>query len=717
VGQHEPLVQGLASLTAPMLLNNSHASNGNDSRNTFLAANNICPNICPINLEFDATPAPAVLGTSWLRLRGYGSDDEDEDDDDDEDGLGILTKGKDKAKEAAKKRKKRSNQPKHPDLERIAVATMETLKELNIDPSSKEGQKIKRRVRNRMSAQLHRERKKAYIGYLEGLVREKEKNLGGLTKNLEKLYNDYNSLRQSLVDITDNTGSLDKRAVQLLTKFPAYVAVPPASKAASETADYTSASNSTPPHNPSDSERSYSLTSNDQEFTFDMNEQDDFDDDEAWGGAPKKMKGSVGQSVSLFSVVFLLSAFSLFGKNTLTSSLFPTFSSPAHTHLAPVPTISVLESRDAAVPDWPQFSTAALPTVQNRLVVAGAEDNDSIARLVVDHRASREEPTPVIPAENHHYPIVPSSIFSVATTPSSSASANLYEDATIPGHGADASSSRYVLSPEHALWKYQDNVIPLFPNTGKYSVLSNPQVNKNVLHKRRYLRSHKLLDDGDNSTQEARRYVVNSIPRLPMSESTTNNGSKSSVLLPSAMSHVVMTQGRALLDVNLASELISARTAAHQRQSQASAAAAHESTDTSKALSTWVSPATTTANAAGGAAAPAVVNPPPAVTTVVPVAMTLPTSGINTEMKDPASNVLLMLMPASSVRWGKSWADSASMASLFTGMNADGTFQTDNATNNGFYGEGEAVDPSNVWIEIGCQVIRAQVVKNVTFTS
>ena len=45
----------------------------------------------------------------------------------------------------------------------IAEATAETLESLNIDPESKEGKKTKRRIRNRMSAQHHRDRKNQYI--------------------------------------------------------------------------------------------------------------------------------------------------------------------------------------------------------------------------------------------------------------------------------------------------------------------------------------------------------------------------------------------------------------------------------------------------------------------------------------------------------------------------------------------------------------------------
>ncbi len=59
--------------------------------------------------------------------------------------------------ENAKKRK-RSAYKEH-DAELIAKATEENLKSLQVDPNSKEGKQIKRKIRNRMSAQFRRERK------------------------------------------------------------------------------------------------------------------------------------------------------------------------------------------------------------------------------------------------------------------------------------------------------------------------------------------------------------------------------------------------------------------------------------------------------------------------------------------------------------------------------------------------------------------------------
>jgi hypothetical protein len=63
--------------------------------------------------------------------------------------------------QASKKRKF------NPDAEKIAAVTEEALRSLDIDPSSQDAKKKRRQIRNRLSAQFHRDRKNAYIKTLE----------------------------------------------------------------------------------------------------------------------------------------------------------------------------------------------------------------------------------------------------------------------------------------------------------------------------------------------------------------------------------------------------------------------------------------------------------------------------------------------------------------------------------------------------------------------
>lgn len=63
------------------------------------------------------------------------------------------------------------------------------------EEETKEDKKQRRLIRNRMSAQLHRERKKAYVDHLEGLVRDREAEIASLRAEMEALKEENASLR------------------------------------------------------------------------------------------------------------------------------------------------------------------------------------------------------------------------------------------------------------------------------------------------------------------------------------------------------------------------------------------------------------------------------------------------------------------------------------------------------------------------------------------
>ncbi|GMF20952.1 unnamed protein product [Phytophthora lilii] len=68
----------------------------------------------------------------------------------------------------------------------------------HLDPDSKEAKKKRRLIRNRMSAQLHRERKKAYVGQLEDQLQAKERELKALQEQLAAMAVESEQLKQQL---------------------------------------------------------------------------------------------------------------------------------------------------------------------------------------------------------------------------------------------------------------------------------------------------------------------------------------------------------------------------------------------------------------------------------------------------------------------------------------------------------------------------------------
>ncbi|XP_052208411.1 transcription factor HY5-like [Diospyros lotus] len=69
-------------------------------------------------------------------------------------------------------------------------------------PADKENKRLKRLLRNRVSAQQARERKKAYLIELEGRVKDLEKNNSELEERLSTLQNENQMLRQILKNTT-----------------------------------------------------------------------------------------------------------------------------------------------------------------------------------------------------------------------------------------------------------------------------------------------------------------------------------------------------------------------------------------------------------------------------------------------------------------------------------------------------------------------------------
>uniref|UniRef100_A0AAV1TF38 BZIP domain-containing protein n=1 Tax=Peronospora matthiolae TaxID=2874970 RepID=A0AAV1TF38_9STRA len=84
----------------------------------------------------------------------------------------------------------------------------------HLDPESKEAKKKRRLIRNRMSAQLHRERKKAYVGQLEDQLQAKEHQLKALQEQMAAMAVESEHLKQQLVGRHEQQCQLRHQRVQ-----------------------------------------------------------------------------------------------------------------------------------------------------------------------------------------------------------------------------------------------------------------------------------------------------------------------------------------------------------------------------------------------------------------------------------------------------------------------------------------------------------------------
>jgi len=84
----------------------------------------------------------------------------------------------------------------NPDSDVIAAATDETLKTLELDPNSKEGKQKRRQIRNRLSAQFHRDRKNAHINTLEDEMTRKDNEILALKEQIASLIAENEYLRK-----------------------------------------------------------------------------------------------------------------------------------------------------------------------------------------------------------------------------------------------------------------------------------------------------------------------------------------------------------------------------------------------------------------------------------------------------------------------------------------------------------------------------------------
>ena len=644
--------------------------------------------------------------TEFIPWTGF---DYTSDGDFDEDEMEEIT---DKAGGIKKKRKRTNQKQPSCDADLIASATEENLRKLGIDPLSNEGKKARRKIRNRLSAQLHRERKKGYISYLEELVKERDRRLVSASKCMQNLHRENFNLRSKfglkrsiLSDVDVDYSSTASAAGNTDSDT-------------GEDSDTASVSSDTYkqispiPHMP---KRLLSVGT--------------------------RFKGSkVGSAISLISAVLMISI-TIFGPHI--QSDFP----------LSMRTPSVIEDNNFRI--TPAFvvderDSSKMPINDNSVVLG-----DSNKQLTASqHGRSLQSVSSALLSQNlndfiaqpggstHRQQLSDATKSLVSVSPPIT---NRLVSTSINNNPKGLNSVS--VSGSHGLWHYRDHITDLYPPLIRYfdpdlEVTANYTVNMRVrrnlrtrddrnfthsvhrpvtesqevkLHVQRRIKTmeHKAdvgiqpekIDAGDHDLNMGKTLVSVSPKQIigqsqsPAISSSHNQPSLdySTTSAPSgaykSMSRVLLTQGRALLDPSLIDSPVT-----DQKGNVVPLGGKGETGANSfmGSLSTW----TSTGERSN-------IEPP-----VVRV-------GINTigAAQDPSRDMLVMLLPASSVRWGKNWGESSegTMEAMLKGLNfTDSTYSSygNNVNSDGTANESE----EGMWVEILCNVSRAQLVRNVTLS-
>lgn len=101
----------------------------------------------------------------------------------------------------------------NPDADDIAKATEEALMQLGLDPNSEEFKLKKRQIRNRISAQSHRDRKNSHISVLENEISSKNQRITELELEVQTLKQENERLRCLLLrnDVSRTSSDLTAR--------------------------------------------------------------------------------------------------------------------------------------------------------------------------------------------------------------------------------------------------------------------------------------------------------------------------------------------------------------------------------------------------------------------------------------------------------------------------------------------------------------------------
>jgi hypothetical protein len=455
---------------------------------------------------------PALIGGPWNNCDELNSDDEIDNEDINGD---INNDDNNKSNNSASKKKRKRQRPYNPDADLIAAATEENLKLLNIDTNSKEGKVQRRKIRNRMSAQLHRERKKSYINYLENVIRHRESNMIDLQSKINYLTKESEILRNQLSEKI-----IEKPTV--LRPFFDYI-----------TSGNSSQDNGSTSNDDTDREKDVSMTSSGTSIVSGSDGSNDIITNEIEQNA--SLVKSFGKSFPLFSIVLMM-GFTLFNSPSSTSSSFDLQPSLNQLQLTSSLQDNSLISNDEKV--WKYLDEPSNTndntdkTNHNGRVLLSISSLPSTMDNVNDLIPYKQ---PNTQDSEYNPPIINEKLFLPSSQP----------NIPIPS-----------ITTSKALWKYQDRVLHLFPE------LKN-NIPSKLRNKKRNLRYRSKDNDNDNFNNDYndKLLVSSSYPQsfdwISSDKDETNSNDKinnkvtegDNTVLPT--SRVFMSHGKALLDPSL----------------------------------------------------------------------------------------------------------------------------------------------------------------------
>lgn len=564
----------------------------------------------------------------------------------------------------------------NPDTAIIAAAIDAHLKKMNLDPESKEGKRQRRRLRNRMSAQLHRERKKAYIDELESKVREKDVVIDRLSKEIEILKKE-NALLKS-------KNSQGKGFSARIENIRVSEGVTSDEDSESHVSDDSSLKQNPKSH------PSYRLLSVILLICFAV-----------YGIHPEISTDSSG-IISLQTHTADSSSFLSWNAKSFHQSALDAYDPQSSNFL-------VVENLASQIPQRKLFSTDGnvnfdqMPQSQNN--DANQESLPILSPLLSEHVDNGNQ----IINFSKEYMETPNSESKMSVTDTDS-SANppaltLAPVMSLPPVPLTISSPSKLMTNNYALWKYQSHVFQLYPHLSRH--VDENQNHSDQLRSRRYLRVRR------------EQKIVQPVVIL--------SSSKDFSQIPDTVSRVLVTEGKTLLDPALAfqkDQNISPKTSHYFDLSKGNRVAGDPRIQTQVNHNIPTDEIRPLLAYPGGVVLSTQsdihsnVNVHEETSSTSTAVMISPQIDSRTSAE---SNLLVMLLPAKSVRWGKSWSDSADKSLEWMIRNLNSTDNFDSFVSN--HDEGMSTSDSrstqheareDLWVEIGCTIFRAQLVRNVT---